>query len=436
MDKPSATDRGPGRGHRRCDPRQDAPAAAPPPSPAGHPEGAALDHHGPSGRLIGKSASWQAVLAEALWHARHSSGPVCLLGETGTGKEQIARYIHEQSPRAKGPLVTENCAALPDSLVLDCLFGHEKGAFTGAGALRKGLFEQAGQGTLLLDEFGELHANHQAALLRVLDGYGFCRVGGSQTLTPDFRLIVATHRDLKAEVEAGRFREDLFYRVGATNPIRIPPLRQRPEDIPLLADSFFRDATGRGPPPTTCWDALLEYAWHGNARQLRGFIEHLASRYGGGLEAGLVVADLALHRQDVPRRVHPSHGAEPHSSGGVTPTSPGGPAGLGGTRQDVIACLCRHLDHLDPAGRAGFLKESFKYIKLLIVESIAAYCTEQAARENARPLDVYQRHFERPRLASRSRGELSVVDRLVKSLLEQAGEAPIPGHASGGGPPS
>ncbi len=202
---------------------------------------------------------------------------VLILGETGVGKELIARTIHAESARADGPFVVVNCAALPPNLIESELFGHEKGAFTGAEARRRGRFELAAGGTLLLDEIGELPLEMQPKLLRVLQEGEMERVGGTETVAVDVRVIAATNRDLNAEMEAGRFREDLFYRI-AVYPITVPRLSDRREDIPLLVEHFvqhFAQRRGRriDEIPAEVMRSLRAYDWPGNVRELQNVIE-------------------------------------------------------------------------------------------------------------------------------------------------------------------
>ena len=205
---------------------------------------------------------------------------VLLMGESGTGKEVLARCIHSNSPRANRVFIAVNCAALSPSLIESELFGHEKGAFTGAVAQHLGRFERAHGGTLFLDEIGELDANLQAKLLRVLQEKTFERVGGTRQITVDVRVIAATNRDLKAMVAEGKFREDLYYRLN-TFPLEIPPLRERPADIEPLARFFLERAArelGRPVPSLTkeARDRLLAYRWPGNVRELENTMERLA----------------------------------------------------------------------------------------------------------------------------------------------------------------
>jgi formate hydrogenlyase transcriptional activator len=202
---------------------------------------------------------------------------VLITGETGTGKELIAHALHERSPRRAHAFVTLNCAAIPTGLLESELFGHEKGAFTGAVTQRIGRFELANRGTLFLDEIGELPLEVQPKLLRVLQEQEFERLGSPRTRRTDARLIAATNRDLSAMVEAQTFRADLFYRLNVF-PIRVPPLRERPDDIPLLVRAFAQQCARRmGKPITTIpaetMQALIQYAWPGNIRELHNVIE-------------------------------------------------------------------------------------------------------------------------------------------------------------------
>jgi len=228
--------------------------------------------------LIAESAPMRLALVQADRAARGRS-TVLLIGETGTGKEQVARRIHERSPRAARPFVALNCGALAEGLLESELFGHEKGAFTGADRRRLGRFELADGGTLLLDEIGELPPAAQVKLLRVLQEHEFHRVGGNEAIRVDVRLVAATHRDLEDEVRAGRFREDLFFRVNVV-PVRLPPLRERPEDVEPLARRFldrFGRELGRPPRPLSpeALERLRAYRWPGNVRELENLMERL-----------------------------------------------------------------------------------------------------------------------------------------------------------------
>jgi two-component system response regulator HydG len=226
--------------------------------------------------LIGESESFRRIM-EVIATVAPTRATVLLQGESGTGKELFARALHDQSPRQDAPFITMNCAALPEGLVESALFGHEKGAFTGATVRTAGAFERAHTGTLLLDEISEMRLDLQAKLLRVIQEQEFERVGGTQAIKVDVRLVATTNRDLKAEVDAGRFRSDLYYRLNVV-PIRTPPLRERVEDIPRLLHHFMhRMAENQGMPvpgiaPETV-QLLQRYSWPGNVRELANAIE-------------------------------------------------------------------------------------------------------------------------------------------------------------------
>ena len=226
--------------------------------------------------IVGASPALQAVLATVVKVAPTDS-TVLITGETGTGKELIARAIHKRSPRSSRAFVSVNCAAIPQDLIASELFGHEKGAFTGALQRRLGRFELAEGGTIFLDEVGDLPAETQVALLRVLQEREFERVGGNQAIRAEVRVIAATNRDLQTAVAAGTFRSDLFYRLNVF-PILVPPLRERKEDIPILVEYFidrYASKAGkriRGITKNTL-DLLQSYPWPGNIRELQNVIE-------------------------------------------------------------------------------------------------------------------------------------------------------------------
>jgi formate hydrogenlyase transcriptional activator len=226
--------------------------------------------------ILAHSAALKRVL-DTVEQVATTDATVLVTGETGTGKELIARAIHRRSARARGPLVKVNCAAIPDTLLASELFGHERGAFSGAVERRKGRFEQAHGGTLFLDEIGELPAEMQVLLLRVLQEREFERLGGNQTLQVDVRLVAATNRDLAEDVREGRFRSDLYYRLNVF-PVHVPPLRERPEDIPPLVAHFaekygehFRRKISRIERRTL--DLLQSHSWPGNVRELENTVE-------------------------------------------------------------------------------------------------------------------------------------------------------------------
>jgi two-component system nitrogen regulation response regulator NtrX len=260
---------------------------------------------GSAPRMIGPSAAFQRAVEQATMAAR-SDARILLIGESGTGKELLAAHIHQASPFAGGPFVKVNCAAIPTELLESELFGHEKGAFTGASAARRGKFELADGGTLFLDEVGDLHAGSQAKLLRVLQEGEFHRVGGEQAIRVAVRVVSATNRDLATLVAQGKFREDLFYRLSVV-PIRVPALRERPQDVRPLAEYFLEDFCRRNNfKPKRLDDGvypwLEKYAWAGNARELRNVIERMAILTPGEvLTADAVPVEIRLPRDGGPR---------------------------------------------------------------------------------------------------------------------------------------
>jgi two-component system nitrogen regulation response regulator NtrX len=263
--------------------------------------------------LIGDSPI-MARLKTQIASAAASHSRVLISGENGTGKEVVARLIHANSPRAGGPFVDVNCAAIPDTLIESELFGHERGAFTGATAMKRGKFGEADGGTLFLDEVGDMSLATQAKVLRALQEQRFTRVGGSKTLEVDVRVISASNKDLADAITRGTFREDLFYRLNVI-PLIVPPLRERREDIPLLVAHFLREiAADQGLAPKTlhpsALDILTRHRWPGNVRELRNTVErllimvpgpvigpdHLASSMGGAARPAVPVppADASL----------------------------------------------------------------------------------------------------------------------------------------------
>jgi two-component system nitrogen regulation response regulator NtrX len=238
--------------------------------------------------------------------AARSDARVLLVGESGTGKELLAAHIHASSPFASGPFIKVNCAAIPGELIESELFGHEKGSFTGATSLRRGKFEMADGGTLFLDEIGDLHANSQAKLLRVLQEGEFHRVGGEQTIRVSVRVVSATNRDLSAMVAQGKFREDLYYRVSVV-PIRVPALRERPQDVRPMAEYFLEDFCQRNgfrkkSFDLSVWESFEAYRWPGNARELRNVVERMAILSEGDvLTNATLPLELKLQRESAPR---------------------------------------------------------------------------------------------------------------------------------------
>jgi len=235
-----------------------------------------LEEHYRFENIIAKSPEMQRVI-EVIKIVAKSNATVLITGNSGTGKELVARAIHSQSYRRDKPFIAVSCAALPESLLESELFGHEKGSFTGAYAQKKGKFESANKGTLFLDEIGEMSANIQVHLLRILEEKEFTRVGGNELLKVDVRVISATNRDLHEAVANGKFREDLYYRLNVVT-IELPPLRERKEDIPLLADYFLKKFTEENQKEITGFspdavDLLLKHEWPGNVRELENAIE-------------------------------------------------------------------------------------------------------------------------------------------------------------------
>jgi DNA-binding NtrC family response regulator len=226
--------------------------------------------------IIGRSPEMKKIF-DLLRRVAPTKAGVLITGESGVGKELIADALHNLSPRADKPFVKVHCAALAESLLESELFGHEKGAFTGAAGRKRGRFELAHEGTLFLDEIGEINQNVQIKILRVLQERKFERVGGEESLEVDVRVIAATNRDLKAEIEKGSFREDLYYRLNVVN-IHVPPLRERKDDIPLLAGAFLREFAEENGKSLEGFDtkvraAFFAYGWPGNVRELRNCVE-------------------------------------------------------------------------------------------------------------------------------------------------------------------
>jgi len=255
-------------------------------------------------RIIGKSEALEQIL-EMVLHIAPTDISVLITGESGTGKELIAQTLHTYSRRARAPFLALNCGAMPEGTLESELFGHERGAFTGASAAHAGHFERADGGTLFLDEIGELSPAIQIRLLRVLETGEFIRVGGVRTQTADVRLLAATNRDLNFEVREGRFRRDLLHRIKVIE-IRVPPLRERPEDIPLLIEQFLRELQAKEGTPLfelepALMDVLMQAPWLGNIRELRNTVQRMAVLARG---PRLGLADLPadfLRQEEAPR---------------------------------------------------------------------------------------------------------------------------------------
>ncbi len=310
----------------------------------------------PSGRpfIIGERSRpiWDLVDRVA-----RATLPVLVLGETGTGKEVVATALHQRSARAEGPLRSVNCAAIPQSLVESVLFGHEKGAFTGAEKQTRGVFEQAHGGTLFLDEVGELPAGAQAALLRVLESKKLMRLGGDREIAVDVRVVAATHRDLEAMGREGTFRTDLYYRLHGMT-IAVPPLRERTDEIAPLAEVFLRDAARENARAVRAFDpaalaALLRWTWPGNVRELKNVVER-----------GVVIArGEIITLEDLPERIRET-GAS--SDGSIVPGAP--------AQASAPAPAFAAAPIIDPAVdyKDRLRQEMQRYERELIVNALAA----------------------------------------------------------------
>jgi two-component system, NtrC family, nitrogen regulation response regulator NtrX len=282
---------------------------------------------------------------------------ICIYGETGTGKELVARTLHEKSQRAGGPFVTLNCAAVPAELIESELFGHEKGSFTGAAQRHNGKFEQAHRGTLFLDEIGDMPVAMQAKLLRVLEEGEVERIGGDKPTKVDVRVVVATHRNLEQLVESGGFRRDLYHRV-VVFPLTLPPLRDRCEDLPVLVEHFAQQVSAQNgwkpvPFSAAAIESLKEYAWPGNIRELRNVVERLLLLAGAQVDAEDV--RLALPASKASGTTHAS-----------SPNDTDGPLAqrvLAFERLTVLAELERHGRHVTQTAKALGLERSHLYKK-------------------------------------------------------------------------
>jgi DNA-binding NtrC family response regulator len=289
-----------------------------------------------------------------------SQASVLLLGASGTGKELVARAVHELSPRAGRALVVVDCASLPETLFESELFGHERGAFTGAHAARPGLVEAASGGTLFLDEVGDIPLSMQVKLLRLLESGTYRRVGSTELRRADVRVVSATHRDLDAMVADGRFREDLYYRLS-TFPVRLPALRERREDIPLLAKSLLeRVAPRRLKLAADALARLAAHDWPGNVRELRNVLERAALLTDGErIEAAQVEQALA-----VGRRVHAVPCAAPPAAAAPAPETRTGQPLRDAEREALAAMLAAHQGSRAELARQLGISERSLYRKL------------------------------------------------------------------------
>jgi len=293
----------------------------------------AQDPRGGRTILIGESSQIQEI-KKVISKVAATPSTVLITGESGTGKELVARRIREESPRFEKPFIKINCAAIPKDLMESELFGYERGAFTGAVSSKPGRFELADGGTLFLDEIGEIPVEMQVKLLRAVQENEFERVGGIKTLSVDVRLIAATNRDLLAEIDAGRFRQDLYYRLAVV-PIRVPPLRERVGDIPQLANFFLEKYVQRlGKPPAQlsaeAMAALQAYPWPGNIRELENFIERLV----------LFAEGPAIGLSDLSEPVRPDQPAQSSTESAAPETTPSPEGGL----KDIVRMRSAELE--------------------------------------------------------------------------------------------
>lgn len=304
--------------------------------------------------IVWKGEAMRRVMAQ-VERVASSESRVCILGETGTGKELVARTIHERSARSSGPFVTLNCAAVPAELIESELFGHEKGSFTGATGRHIGKFEQADQGTIFLDEIGDMPLAMQAKLLRVLEEGEIERIGGDKPISVSVRVVVATHRDLEGRVREEKFRQDLFHRIYVF-PLVLPPLRDRHEDIPALVEHFSQQVcaqNGWKPVPFTpdAMDELQNYSWPGNVRELRNMVERLMLLAVEG-QVDLATVQLALPK-----------GVSTASTAGITQSGALSDRVESFEREAILQEIRRAHHNMSLAARALGLERSHLYKK-------------------------------------------------------------------------
>lgn len=300
--------------------------------------------------LVGRSPAMQEIY-RSLARLMQTDLTVMISGESGTGKELVARALHDYGKRKNGPFVAINMAAIPRDLIESELFGHEKGAFTGANTRSAGRFEQAEGGTLFLDEIGDMPMEAQTRLLRVLQQAEYTTVGGRTPIKTNVRIIAATNKDLRISIQQGLFREDLFFRLNVV-PLRLPPLRERAEDIPDLARHFFQIAASEGLPlkqmDTPAYDRLKRYRWPGNIRELENLTRRLAALYPQEvITAPLVEAELGFdHLHPLPPSDHTANGSPAHRLAAASDEG-----GLMGSIERHLATLFKqHGEHLPPPG--------------------------------------------------------------------------------------
>src|SRR2546428_10099006 len=308
--------------------------------------------------LVGASPAMQQ-LKDAIGRVAKIPSPVLVVGESGSGKELVARELHRLGANPAGPFIALNAAAIPENLVEDELFGHERGAFTGAGALRKGAFEAASGGTLFLDEIGELLSAAQAKLLRVIEQRQISRLGGNRTIVVAARVVAATNRDLEAEVRAGRFREDVYFRLNV-HVIRVPALRERLSDVPALVEHLLTATCARfGMRPKTidpaALDCLMRYDWtRNNVRELRNVVERMIIATDGE----------AIAVDDIPDAIRENAGPRASAAGGPAPTTFHA-LKAEAERQIIVAALEHNDWHITPTAQALGLADHASLLKIM-----------------------------------------------------------------------
>jgi len=371
--------------------------------------------------MIGQSKAFQGAMHQAQEAAIHNSS-VCLLGESGTGKELFARYIHAESSRASHPFQTLNCGAISKELVGSELFGHEKGAFTGAIKARKGVFERAGNGTVFLDEIGTLPMELQPQFLRVLEERKVTRVGGENEIDLNFGLVSATNESLKTQVENGRFRRDLFYRISVIV-IKVPPLRERDGDISLLAN-HYRKRQGKKELSSETWAPLYGYNWPGNVRELRSFVEHLNCAYAEiALNSNIVAEALERFMVDMPKAMVSKDTGRDQP--GPFESFDAYMARLSMQADDfgLAACsIARYLLGMEPGKRTEFLGERCAisedaFVVRLLADAVSLSCLVLAEDGIGAPRDIAAREFGLNRMGRKSVSELAAIERAVYHRL-------------------
>lgn len=318
---------------------------------------------GPADLLVGRSAAMQEVY-KAIGRVAAQDVTVLILGESGSGKELVARAIYNYSRRSSGPFLAINCAAIPDSLLESELFGHEKGSFTGADRKRIGKFEQCRHGTLFLDEIGDMSPLTQTKILRVLQEKEFERVGGSEIVRTDVRLIAATNRNLEQAIEAGGFRSDLFYRLNDYT-IRIPPLRERPEDLPLLVDHFLQRLGGElnktiDVVEPRAMEVMAEYSWPGNIRELQSAIKHAVVQATGSV---IVVENLPPAVRESATRGRSGVAGNAHQEGAGSTSPP---------RGDPSFDLAKFVAHRYEQGTTNLYEEAVRNVERSLLLDVLA----------------------------------------------------------------